>query len=73
MGYVNVWCRVWFDNDGTFIGELVCDFVAGDSSMCSYILGNDFVWGPSTRWTMDVTRSLLGGGVGMLGVTCGYW
>ena len=27
----------------------------------------------ATRWTMDVTRSLFRGGVGMLGVTCGYW
>jgi hypothetical protein len=46
MGYVIVWCGVWFDEDSTFVDELVCNFVANDSSTCSYILDSDSMWDP---------------------------
>lgn len=46
MGYVIVWCGVWFDEDSTFVGELVCIFVGNDSGTCSYILDSDSMWGP---------------------------
>ena len=31
VGYMNVWCGVWYDDNGTFVSKLVCDFVAGDT------------------------------------------
>lgn len=46
MGYVIVWCGVWFDEDSTFVGELACIFVGNDSGTCSYILDSDSMWGP---------------------------